>query len=85
LRRLASVLLDLRRRRVYRVAAVYAAVAWVLWQGAEIAVPALRLPDWWLTAVVVVTLVGFPIALIFAWAFDITPDALFNAINALHH
>ncbi len=79
MRRLALVLVDLRRRRVYRVAGVYAAVAWVLWQGAEIAVPALRLPDWWLTAVVVVTLVGFPIALISAWAFDITPDGVQRA------
>jgi tetratricopeptide (TPR) repeat protein/TolB-like protein len=69
-------LAELKRRRVYRVAVVYAAVAFVIWQAAEIAFPALRLPDWTLTLVVVLTLVGFPIALILAWAFDVTPEGV---------
>jgi len=73
---LRSFLSELKRRRVYRVAAVYAAVAFVIWQAAEIAVPALGLPDWVLTAVVVATLVGFPIALILGWAFDVTPEGV---------
>jgi tetratricopeptide (TPR) repeat protein len=71
-----TFLTELKRRRVYRVAVVYAAVAFVIWQAAEIAFPALRLPDWTLTLVVVLTLVGFPIALILAWAFDITPEGV---------
>jgi tetratricopeptide (TPR) repeat protein/TolB-like protein len=71
-----TFLAELKRRRVYRVGVVYAAVAFVIWQAAEIAFPALRLPDWMLTAVVVFTLVGFPIALILAWAFDITPEGV---------
>ncbi|MGD2215856.1 MAG: hypothetical protein PVJ64_03830 [Gemmatimonadales bacterium] len=74
--RLAHLLRDLRQRRVYRVGAIYAAVAWVIWQGAEIAVPALRLPDWWLTAVVVLTLVGLPVALVLAWLYDVTPEGV---------
>ena len=67
---------ELKRRRVYRVAAVYAVVAFVVWQAAEIAFPALNLPDWTLTFVVAVTLLGFPIALVLAWAFDITPHGV---------
>ncbi|NIN12143.1 MAG: hypothetical protein GTO61_12205, partial [Gemmatimonadales bacterium] len=73
---LVQWLRDLRQRRVYHVGAIYAAVAWVIWQGAEIAVPALRLSDWWLTAVVVLTLVGLPVALVLAWLYDITPEGV---------
>ncbi len=67
---------ELKRRRVYRVAVVYAVVAFVIWQAAEIAFPALNLPPWTLTFVVVLTLMGFPIALVLAWAFDITPEGV---------
>jgi TolB-like protein len=74
--RLRAFLSELRRRRVFRVAVVYGAVAFVIWQAAEIAFPALKLPDWALTLVVVVTLLGFPIAMVLAWAFDITPHGV---------
>jgi adenylate cyclase len=74
--RLRGFLGELRRRKVYRVAVVYAVVAFVIWQAAEIAFPALNLPAWTLTFVVVLTLVGFPIALVLAWAFDITPGGV---------
>ncbi|MGD2154850.1 MAG: hypothetical protein PVG79_16400 [Gemmatimonadales bacterium] len=73
---LREFLVELRRRKVYRVAVVYAVVAFVIWQAAEIAFPALRLPEWTLTFVVVLTLVGFPIALVLAWAFDITAEGV---------
>jgi TolB-like protein len=71
--RLRGFLAELQRRRVFRVAVVYAAVAFVVWQAAEIAFEALSLPPWALTLVVVVSLLGFPIAMVLAWAFDITP------------
>jgi TolB-like protein/Flp pilus assembly protein TadD len=67
---------ELRRRRVFRVAGVYAAVAFVVWQAADIAFPALRLPEWLVTAVVAFTILGFPIALVLAWAFEITPEGV---------
>lgn len=70
--RLGSFLRELKRRKVYRVAAVYAAVAFVVWQVAEIAVQAL-LPGWVLTLVVVLSLVAFPVVVVLAWAFDLTP------------
>jgi TolB-like protein/Tfp pilus assembly protein PilF len=67
---------ELKRRRVYRVAIVYAAVAFVIWQVAEIAVPGLNLPAWTLTFVILVTFLGFPIALVLAWALEITPEGV---------
>jgi TolB-like protein len=73
---LRRFLADLKRRRVFRVAVVYAVVAFIIWQAAEIAFPALSLPDWSLTLVVVLTLLGFPIALVLAWAFEITPQGV---------
>ncbi|MGD2152578.1 MAG: hypothetical protein PVG79_04870 [Gemmatimonadales bacterium] len=73
---LGSFLDELKRRKVYRVVVVYAAVAFVIWQAADFALPALRLPDWVSTLVVVLTLIGFPIALVLAWAFEITPEGV---------
>jgi len=67
---------ELKRRRVMRVAGAYAIVAFVIWQAAEIAFPALGFPDWTLAFIVVVTFMGFPIALVLAWAFDITPEGV---------
>jgi TolB-like protein len=74
--RLGRLTQELKRRRVYRVAMVYAVVAFVIWQVAEIAFPALRLPDWALTLVIALTVVGFPIAVVLAWAFDVTPEGV---------
>jgi tetratricopeptide (TPR) repeat protein len=71
-----AFLSELRRRKVFRVAAVYAAVAFVVWQAADIAFPALHLPAWTLTLVVVLAILGLPIALVLAWAFDVTPDGV---------
>ncbi|UCC72803.1 MAG: hypothetical protein JSV86_21015 [Gemmatimonadota bacterium] len=73
---LRTFLAELKRRRVYRVAAVYAAVAFVIWQAADFALPALRVPDWVSTLIVVLTLIGFPIAVVLAWAFEITAEGV---------
>ncbi len=67
---------ELRRRRILRVAVVYAVVAWGVLQIATLIVPELLLPDWISRAVVVLVLLGFPIALVLAWAFEITPDGV---------
>jgi hypothetical protein len=63
---------ELRRRRVYNVALGYAAIAFILLQGAELILPELPLPPWTYTLVVAVTLAGFPIALVLAWVYDLT-------------
>jgi TolB-like protein len=70
--RLREFLAELERRRVFRVAVLYAVVVFVILQVAEIVFPALRLPEWSLTFVVAISLLCFPIALVLAWYYDIT-------------
>ena len=70
--RLREFLAELERRRVFRVAVLYAIVVFVILQVAEIVFPALRLPEWSLTFVVAISLLCFPIALVLAWYYDIT-------------
>jgi len=67
---------ELKRRKVFRVAAVYGAVAFVVLQVADILVPALRLPDGFTTGVALVAILAFPIALVLAWAFETTPEGV---------
>ncbi len=67
---------ELKRRKVFRVAAVYGAVAFVVLQVADILVPALHLPDSFTTGIAVLSLLGFPIALVLAWAFESTPSGI---------
>ncbi|HET7202723.1 MAG TPA: tetratricopeptide repeat protein [Steroidobacteraceae bacterium] len=64
---------ELQRRRVFRVGAAYAIVAWLLIQVAEATFAPLGLPAWAQTLVIVLALLGFPLALIMAWALEITP------------
>jgi hypothetical protein len=67
---------ELKRRNVIRVAIAYAVSAWLLIQVVDALFPMLRLPEWTATFVVVLLLIGFPIAVIFAWAFELTPEGL---------
>jgi eukaryotic-like serine/threonine-protein kinase len=71
-----SLLAELKRRRVFRVAAVYVVVGFALIQAVDIIFPALNLPSWTVSAVVVLAILGLPAAIALAWAFDITPDGL---------
>src|SRR6476646_10423007 len=72
---------ELKRRNVYKVAVAYAVVGWLVMQVTSTVVPALHLPDTITTAVVVLTLLGFPIALVLAWAFEMTPDGMKRTEN----
>ena len=74
--RLRTVVAELRRRRVFRVAAVYAVVSFVLLGVMDPLFPALLLPDWADTLVAVLLIAGFPVAVILAWAYDITPEGV---------
>src|SRR5436309_1718499 len=67
---------EVKRRKVYRVAAAYIIAAGGIIQLASAAFPAWELPNWALRLVIVLLLVGFPIALILAWAFDVTPQGI---------
>ena len=64
---------ELKRRRVFRVMAVYGAAAFVILQVADIAFEPLGLPPWAITFLIVLVVLGFPLAIILAWAFDVTP------------
>jgi TolB-like protein/cytochrome c-type biogenesis protein CcmH/NrfG len=67
---------ELKRRNVYRVAAGYAVVGWLAIQVAATVVPALHLPGVITSAVVFVAMLGFPVALVLAWAFEVTPAGI---------
>ena len=71
-----SLLTELRRRKVFQVAAVYAVTAWLLIQISTSVEAPLNLPTWTDTLVIVLVAVGFPIALILTWAFDLTPGGI---------
>ncbi len=67
---------ELKRRNVIKVAAAYLIVSWLLLQVSDTLVPALHLPEWFHSGVAFVLIIGFPIAMIFAWAFEMTPEGL---------
>jgi TolB-like protein len=71
-----DLLAELKRRNVYKVAIAYAVVAWLLIQVATQVFPFFEIPNWVVRLVVLVIMVGFPIALIIAWAFELTPEGL---------
>ena len=71
-----SLFSELKRRNVYKVAVAYAVVGWLVIQVTATIVPALHLPDGLTSAVVVLILVGFPVALVIAWAFEMTPEGM---------
>jgi TolB-like protein/Flp pilus assembly protein TadD len=74
--RLYGFFCELKRRKVYRVAAGYGVVGWLIIQFATTVLPALTLPAWTARFVIVLVLAGFPIALILAWALDIGPGGI---------
>jgi len=72
----ATFLTELKRRKVYRVAVAYAIVAWLLIQAASILFPTFEAPPWVMKVFVTAVILGFPVALILAWAFDLTPEGI---------
>jgi len=67
---------ELMRRNVARVALVYMIVAWVTMQVVDVMFPALHVPEWAISITAALIIIGFPFALIFAWAFEITPEGI---------
>ncbi len=72
---------ELKRRNVYKVAIAYAVVAWLLIQAASILFPTFEAPAWVMKVFVTAVALGFPIALILAWAFELTPEGIKRAEN----
>ena len=75
------LLAELKRRNIFRVGATYAVVAWLLMQVGVVLETSLRLPDWFDTVVTVALLIGFPIALIITWAFELTPEGVRRTLD----
>jgi TolB-like protein/Tfp pilus assembly protein PilF len=71
-----AFLAELKRRRVGKVALAYGAVAWAVTESASVVLPALHVPDWAMTFLVVFLLAGFPIAMVLAWVFDMSPQGI---------
>ena len=67
---------ELKRRNIFRVATAYLALGWIVIQITDVVVPALNLPNTLNSIVVYIGLIGFPFALFFAWAFELTPDGI---------
>ena len=67
---------ELKRRNVFKVAITYCITAWVLLQVVETVVPIINAPDWLLKVVFVLLIIGLPIALISAWAFEMSPKGI---------
>src|SRR6478735_2061517 len=79
--KIANFFAELKRRNVYKVAVAYAVVAWLLIQAASILFPTFEAPPWVMKVAVVVIAIGFPIALIIAWAFEMTPEGMKRTEN----
>ncbi len=71
-----SLLKELQRRSVFKVAAAYLVVAWLVIQVAATVSPQLALPDWAPRLITLLVLLGFPVALVLAWVFDVTPEGI---------
>ena len=71
-----AFLSELKRRNVYKVAVAYAIVGWLLIQIATQVFPFFEIPNWGVRLIVILVVLGFPVALIIAWAFELTPEGL---------
>ena len=67
---------ELKRRKVFRVVTMYAATAFIIMEAGDIMLPRLGLPDWTVTFIIVLLIIGFPIAIILSWIFDLTPEGI---------
>ena len=71
-----SFFAELKRRNVYKVAVAYAVVGWLLVEVTTQVFPIFEIPNWALRLIVLAIIVGFPIALVIAWAFELTPEGI---------
>jgi TolB-like protein/Tfp pilus assembly protein PilF len=71
-----SLMAELKRRHVFRVGAAYAIVAWLLVEVASVVLPTFQAPEWVMQVFTFLLILGFPLALVFAWAFELTPEGI---------
>jgi len=73
---MANFFTELKRRNVYKVAVAYAVVGWLAVQAASIVLPTFHAPEWALQTIIALVVIGFPIAIVIAWAFEVTPEGI---------
>jgi len=73
---LKKLLAEMRRRNVFRVAGTYTVVSWIMVQIASITTTSFGAPDWVMKMIIVTLLIGFPVAIVLAWAFEMTPEGV---------
>jgi len=76
-----SVFSELKRRNVFRVGLLYVIASWIILKVTDVGVSLLHIPTWVGKLILVFLTVGFPLILIFSWAYEITPDGLKKASN----
>ena len=69
-----SIIAELKKRKVFNSAAIYLATAFVLLQAAQIIIPALKIPEWTISFLVVLAILGFPVVIIISWIYDISDE-----------
>src|SRR6266446_7112773 len=79
--KIADFFAELKRRNVYKVAVAYAVIAWLLIQAGSILFPTFETPVWVMKVFVTIIALGFPVALIIAWAFEMTPQGIKRTEN----
>lgn len=77
-----SLLVQFYQRKVMRVALAYVVVGWIMMQIGEVTFEALNLPPWALTFLIIIVIFGFPIALVLAWAYEVTPEGIVKDSSA---
>jgi TolB-like protein len=82
-RSLPYLFAELKRRKVFRAVAVYGASAFAVLQVADLAFPRLGMPDWTVTTVLLLSLAGFPVAVLLAWVFEATPEGMKRTSDAM--
>jgi hypothetical protein len=71
-----SLIAELKRRNVFRVGVAYAIVTWLLIEVASVVLPTFKAPEWVMQVFTFLLILGFPVALVFAWAFELTPEGI---------
>ena len=74
--KIENLFTELKRRNVYKIAVAYAVVGWLLVQVATQVFPFFEIPNWAVRLIVLAIVIGFPIALVIAWAFELTPEGI---------
>jgi TolB-like protein/tetratricopeptide (TPR) repeat protein/DNA-binding winged helix-turn-helix (wHTH) protein len=80
--RLQALVFELRRRSVFKVSGGYLLGMWIMLQVAEVTFEPLRLPDWWMTALTILAVLGLPIVATLAWSYEITPGGIVLDVGA---